>query len=221
MPSISLPSGLDGQRLPLAIQLVGAPLAEARLLGAAAWCERAIGFAEAPARCLTSSSRAGASSTAPARRRVRADVGVQGDAIAAVGDLSREPAGRVVDAGGLVVTPGFIDMHSHSDWCLSATRRAESKIRQGVTTEVVGNCGFSPAPVSDEYRADMRGFALHKPPRMDFGWRSMGEYLDALRRRRHRAERDPARRARHDPPGRDGLRAARAHGARAARAWSG
>jgi Asp-tRNA(Asn)/Glu-tRNA(Gln) amidotransferase A subunit family amidase len=48
MPSISLPSGLDGQRLPLAIQLVGAPFAEARLLGAAAWCERAIGFAEAP-----------------------------------------------------------------------------------------------------------------------------------------------------------------------------
>ena len=48
MPSISLPSGLDGQRLPLAVQLVGAPLAEARLLGAAAWCERAIGFAEAP-----------------------------------------------------------------------------------------------------------------------------------------------------------------------------
>ena len=48
MPSISLPSGLDGQRMPLAIQLVGAPLAETRLLGAAAWCERQIGFAEAP-----------------------------------------------------------------------------------------------------------------------------------------------------------------------------
>ena len=48
MPSISLPSGLDAQRMPLAIQLVGSPLAEARLLGAAAWCEREIGFAEEP-----------------------------------------------------------------------------------------------------------------------------------------------------------------------------
>jgi len=48
MPAISLPSGLDASRLPLAIQLVGAPLAEARLLGAAAWCERAIAFSEAP-----------------------------------------------------------------------------------------------------------------------------------------------------------------------------
>ena len=108
---------------------------------------------------------------------VRADVGVQGDAITAVGDLSREPAGRVVDASGLVVTPGFIDMHSHSDWCLLGNARAESKIRQGVTTEVVGNCGFSPAPISHEYRADMQGFALRKPSAMDFGWRSMGQYL--------------------------------------------
>ena len=74
---------------------------------------------------------------------------------------------------GLTVTPGFIDMHSHSDWRLWGNRRAESKIRQGVTTEVVGNCGFSPAPVSDEFREEMRGFALSLPPGMDFSWRSM------------------------------------------------
>ena len=108
---------------------------------------------------------------------VRADVGVTGERIAAVGDLSREPAGRVVDAAGLTVTPGFIDMHSHSDWCLLGHPRAESKVRQGVTTEVVGNCGFSPAPMSDEFHAEMRGFALHVPAGMDFGWRSTGDYL--------------------------------------------
>ncbi|HEY7254811.1 MAG TPA: amidohydrolase family protein, partial [Methylomirabilota bacterium] len=79
---------------------------------------------------------------APARP---GDVGVTGDAITAVGDLSREPAGRTIDASGRTVAPGFIDMHSHSDWRLWDNRRAESKIRQGVTTEVVGNCGFSPA----------------------------------------------------------------------------
>jgi N-acyl-D-amino-acid deacylase len=108
---------------------------------------------------------------------VRADVGIEGESVAAVGDLSRAAAGRTLDAAGLVVTPGFIDMHSHSDWRLWANPRAESKIRQGVTTEVVGNCGFSPAPVSDEFREDMRGFALYQQPGMDFSWRSMGEYL--------------------------------------------
>ena len=111
---------------------------------------------------------------APARR---ADVGLTGDRITSVGDLAAEPAGRTIDAAGRVVTPGFIDMHSHSDWRLWGNRRAESKIRQGVTTEVVGNCGFSPAPVSDEYRSEMEGFALYVPPGMDFSWRSVGDYL--------------------------------------------
>ena len=101
---------------------------------------------------------------------VRADVGITGESIAAVGDLALEPAGQTLDASGLMVAPGFIDMHSHSDWRLFGNRRAESKIRQGVTTEVVGNCGFSPAPVSPEFREDMRGFALYVPPGMDFSW---------------------------------------------------
>ena len=105
-------------------------------------------------------------------------------AISAVGDLSREGAGITVDAAGLTVTPGFIDMHSHSDWRLFGNRRAESKIRQGVTTEVVGNCGFSPAPVSDEFREDMRGFALYVPPGMDFSWRSVGRVPAPVRGRR-------------------------------------
>ena len=111
---------------------------------------------------------------APARR---GDVGVTGDAITAVGDLAREPAGRTIDASGRTVAPGFIDMHSHSDWRLWDNRRAESKIRQGVTTEVVGNCGFSPAPVSDQFRAEMKGFALYLPAGMDFSWKSVREYL--------------------------------------------
>ena len=115
------------------------------------------------------------------RPGARADVGVKDDRIAAIGDLHREPAGRNLHAAGKVVTPGFIDMHSHSDWRLWENRRAESKVRQGVTSEVVGNCGFSPAPVSDEFLADLRGFALHVPSGMDFRWRSVGDYLAALR----------------------------------------
>ena len=58
-------------------------------------------------------------------------------------------AGRVIDAAGKVVCPGFVDPHSHSDFSLLANPTAESTIRQGVTTEVVGNCGWSYAPVSD------------------------------------------------------------------------
>ncbi|MGH7264084.1 MAG: N-acyl-D-amino-acid deacylase family protein [Candidatus Rokuibacteriota bacterium] len=110
--------------------------------------------------------------------RFRADVGVRDDAIAAVGDLAREPAGLTLDARGRVLAPGFIDMHSHSDWRLWANRRAESKVRQGVTTEVVGNCGFSPAPVAAAFRDDLMGFALYLPPGMDFTWRSVGQYLE-------------------------------------------
>src|ERR1043166_3335616 len=93
----------------------------------------------------------------------RTDVGVRDETIVAVGDLSRKTAGSVLNATGRVLAPGFIDMHSHSDWRLWGNRRAESKIRQGVTTEVVGNCGFSPAPVSTEFREDMRTFALYIP----------------------------------------------------------
>lgn len=110
----------------------------------------------------------------------RADVGILGETITAVGHLAGQTAGRMLNASGKVLAPGFIDMHSHSDWRLWANRRAESKIRQGVTTEVVGNCGFSPAPVAAEHLDALRGFALYLPRGMDFRWRSVGEYLDAF-----------------------------------------
>ncbi|MBI2016369.1 MAG: D-aminoacylase [Candidatus Rokubacteria bacterium] len=112
----------------------------------------------------------------------RTDVGVRDGLIAAVGDLSGEAAGNRLHAAGRVLAPGFIDMHSHSDWRLWGHRRAESKIRQGVTTEVVGNCGFSPAPAAAEHLDDLRGFALYVPKGMDFAWRSVGAYLDAFDR---------------------------------------
>jgi N-acyl-D-amino-acid deacylase len=110
----------------------------------------------------------------------REDVGVRDDVIVGLGDLSREPAGRTLNAAGRVVAPGFIDMHSHSDWRLWGNRRAESKIRQGVTTEVVGNCGFSPAPASAEHVDDLRAFALYVPRQMDFAWRSVRDFVEAF-----------------------------------------
>ncbi|HNX33054.1 MAG TPA: D-aminoacylase [Kiritimatiellia bacterium] len=75
-----------------------------------------------------------------------ADVGVSGDRIAAVGDLSGARAVREIDAAGLVVCPGFIDAHAHSDAYLLLEPDAPSKLAQGVTTEVNGQCGGSAVP---------------------------------------------------------------------------
>ncbi|MEI6807281.1 MAG: D-aminoacylase [bacterium] len=83
---------------------------------------------------------------------VRADVGVTGDCISEVGDLSNAEARSVVDAAGKVVCPGFIDAHSHSDGYILIQPSADSKICQGITTEVTGNCGASAAPLMGDYR---------------------------------------------------------------------
>ena len=83
-------------------------------------------------------------SGAPGRE---AEVAVLDGRIVAVEPRSVRSARRIIDARGQVVAPVFIDIHTHSDFTLPLNPRAESKIRQGVTLEVVGNCGFSVAPV--------------------------------------------------------------------------
>src|SRR5439155_1555473 len=75
-----------------------------------------------------------------------ADAFVREERIVAIEREGGRPARRTIDARGHVVAPGFIDIHTHSDFTLPLNPRAEGKIRQGVTTEVVGNCGFSVAP---------------------------------------------------------------------------
>jgi N-acyl-D-amino-acid deacylase len=77
----------------------------------------------------------------------RADLGINADAIAAVGTIPAEQAGRVIDATNHVVCPGFIDIHTHSDGDIFVYPTADSRVRQGVTTEVTGNCGSSAAPM--------------------------------------------------------------------------
>ena len=76
------------------------------------------------------------------------DVAVEGETIAAIGPHLPLQADRVIEAGGHVVAPGFIDAHSHSDLFYMGCPSSESKIRQGCTTEVVGMCSFSPAPIA-------------------------------------------------------------------------
>ena len=85
----------------------------------------------------------------------KADLAIVGDEIVRIGkDLGPDEAGWVIEATGLIVAPGFIDMHSHSDLTLFFAGGAESSLYQGVTTEVIGNCGFSSYPV-DQERATM------------------------------------------------------------------
>jgi len=109
-----------------------------------------------------------------------ADVAVAGDRIMAVGPALDRAAHRVVDARGLVVTPGLIDIHTHSDFTLPVNTRAESKIRQGVTTEVVGNCGFSAAPALPGTAEMLGEYLSASAPWLTFRDTTFAEYLDAF-----------------------------------------
>ena len=111
--------------------------------------------------------------------KFRADVGVMDGKIVKIGGLGSSKADRVIDAKGLVVSPGFIDVHTHSDFELLANPRAESKIRQGVTTEVVGNCGMSAAPLRGEY-ASKTAKSIRDKYGLTLDWSSFKEYFNRL-----------------------------------------
>src|SRR5262252_6346039 len=116
-------------------------------------------------------------SGAPARR---VDVAISGGRISGIVERFTGKARREIDATGQVVAPGFIDIHTHSDFTLPLNPRAESKIRQGVTTEVVGNCGFSAAPALPGTAAMLREYLAASAPWLPFADTTFAEYMDAL-----------------------------------------
>ncbi len=122
-------------------------------------------------------------SGSPARR---ADVAVVGDRIVAIGDLADLAAARTIDCTGKTVTPGFIDIHSHSDWLVPGADHGalvEPFVRQGMTTLVGGNCGFSPAPITAHNRgAALDASRLIVDEAIELRWETMGEFLDGLER---------------------------------------
>jgi len=112
----------------------------------------------------------------------RGDVGIREGRIARIAPPGTLKGRRIIDVGDRLVTPGFIDIHTHSDLSLLVNRRAESAVRQGATTHVIGNCGMSPAPTNDEHLAEMQNYwgPISEQPEVTWAWRTFGQYLDAL-----------------------------------------
>ena len=123
---------------------------------------------------------------------IKADIAVDGDRIARVGDLDGVEAGKVIDATGKIVTPGFVDLHTHLDAQVGWDPEMKSSSFHGVTTALIGNCGVTFAPVSKpnhrllaelmEAVEDIAADAIMDG--LPWDWTSYGEYLDAVDRLR-------------------------------------
>ena len=109
------------------------------------------------------------------------DIAMKSGRIVAMGQLEGE-AVRAIEANGLVASPGFVDIHTHSDLSFMLDPTAQSKIRQGVTLEVTGNCGMSAcAPlVTEEAKASLRDRIAEYGSDLNVDWSSFGEWLDSL-----------------------------------------
>jgi N-acyl-D-amino-acid deacylase len=108
------------------------------------------------------------------------DIAVARGRIAAIGPALTGEANTVIDADGLAVAPGFIDIKTHSDFVLPINPKAESKVRQGVTTEIIGHCGFSVAPVLPGKVQLLADYLSGGAPWLPFREMSFPEYLDTF-----------------------------------------
>lgn len=110
-----------------------------------------------------------------------ADVLVQDHHVAVINPPAGTTAEETVEAVGRVLAPGFIDLHTHSDLTRFAYPLGETRILQGITTEVIGNCGLSPAPVPENHRAFRASIGpIDVAPDVELDWQTAGEYLDAV-----------------------------------------
>ena len=110
------------------------------------------------------------------------DVGINADTIAAMGDLSKAIGAKEIDAQGLAVAPGFINMMSHAEVSLLLDGNSQSDIRQGITLEVLGE--GSMGPLNDKMKKDYQDQMKRNPDwQFDIDWTTLGEYLESLQRR--------------------------------------
>jgi len=116
-----------------------------------------------------------------------ADLGIQGEKIASIGRVETKDAETVIDGGNGVLSPGFIDMHSHSEMIFLNDRQPdllEGRIRQGITTEIMGNCGLSVSPIRDELKPDMeKSVGWMTPDPVPWNWNSMAEFLNLIEKK--------------------------------------
>jgi N-acyl-D-amino-acid deacylase len=110
----------------------------------------------------------------------RADVAMRDGHVVAVGHDADAPARRTIDLDGLVLAPGFIDLHTHVDYTLPRFPRASAMVRQGVTTLVGGNCGFSPFPIAAAHLDDLRESAAFIDAGLTWDWNDAAGYLKML-----------------------------------------
>ena len=108
------------------------------------------------------------------------DLAIRDGRIAAIGTDLGDDAAKVIDATGLAVAPGFIDIKTHSDFTLPINPKAESKVRQGVTTEIIGHCGFSVAPALPGKVELLRDYLSPSAPWLPFKETSFPAYLDSF-----------------------------------------
>jgi N-acyl-D-amino-acid deacylase len=114
------------------------------------------------------------------RAGVAADLAIKDGRIAAIASRIEESAAKIIDAEGLAVAPGFIDIKTHSDFTLPINPKAESKVRQGVTTEIIGHCGFSVAPVLAGKVELLRDYLSPSAPWTPFRELTFQDYLDSF-----------------------------------------
>ncbi|EGT4601343.1 D-aminoacylase [Clostridioides difficile] len=117
--------------------------------------------------------------------RYKSDVGIVGDKIMAIGDLSQKEAKETIDATGKFVSPGFIDFHTHSDLSLVYDKYTRSRIHTGVTTDVIANCGIGVAPIREEKKQELIDYLGTRiigtiPTKLELHWNTMQEYFDYL-----------------------------------------
>src|SRR6202521_6354591 len=108
------------------------------------------------------------------------DMAIRDGRIAAIGRKLRGEAAKVIDARGLAVAPGFIDIKTHSDFTLPINPKAESKVRQGVTTEIIGHCGFSVAPALAGKVDLLRDYLSPSAPWLPFKETTFADYFDTF-----------------------------------------
>ncbi|NLN84331.1 MAG: D-aminoacylase [Firmicutes bacterium] len=108
------------------------------------------------------------------------DLAVKDNKIAAVGYFPNAQSKEAIDLKGLVLSPGFIDIHSHSDFSISGVPYAESRVLQGITTEIGGDCGISAAPVNPDNLDLLKSYVGFLDTGMEFTWQTFDEYLSKM-----------------------------------------